>query len=68
MKSAKKCMVVMLTLSLLALTACSQSPVIVMNEAKTMKINEGEAAPWSGWLLTDGAMVELLECCEGRLD
>ena len=35
--------------------------VIVLNEARTVKLQEGEPAPWSGWLLTDGALTTLLE-------
>ena len=50
-----------LTLSLLGLTGCLQKPVIVLNEARTVKLQEGEPAPWSGWLLTDGALTTLLE-------
>ena len=50
-----------LTLSLLGLTGCLQKPVIVLNEARTVKLQEGQAAPWSGWLLTDGAMEVLLD-------
>lgn len=68
MRYAQKLMTAMLMLSLLALTACSQKSVIVLDKAKTVKIEQGEAAPWAGWLLTDGAVVELLECCDRSLE
>jgi hypothetical protein len=32
-----------------------------MNEAKTVKLEQGDEAPWSGWLLTDGALATLIE-------
>ena len=68
MKYEKKCTMAILTLLLLALTACSLNRVIVLDEARTIKIEQGEVAPWSGWLLTDEAVVELLECCGRSLD
>lgn len=64
----QRLIMVMLMLSLLALTACSPKPVIVLDKAKTVKIEQGEAAPWDGWLLTNGAMVELLECCDRKVN
>jgi len=53
--------VAILLLCLLLSTGCSQRPLIVVNEAKTLKLMQGESAPWDGWLLTDGALVTLLE-------
>jgi hypothetical protein len=48
-------------LFLLVLISCSQKPAIVLNEAKTVALEQGEKAPWDGWLLTDGALTTLLE-------
>lgn len=67
-KYAKTLIAATLMLCLLALTSCSPKPVIVLNEAKTVKIEQGEPAPWSGWMLTDGALVKLLECCEREVN
>lgn len=52
-----------LTLFLLTSIGCVKRPVIVLNESKTVKIETGQPAPWTGWLLSDGALAELLECC-----
>ena len=58
------CLLVMLMLSLLALTACSLYKTTVMPEARTIKLKTGEVAPYDGWLLTDGATAKLLEQAE----
>jgi len=56
----------MLMLLLLASIGCSSQSkaVIVMPEARTVKLKLGEPAPYPGWLLTDSAMAQLLEAAE----
>lgn len=48
-----------------ALTACSgPKQTVVLNEAKTAKLKQGEPAPFEGWLFTDSAAATLLEAAE----
>ena len=35
-----------------------------MPESRTVKLNQGELAPFDGWLLTNGAVTKLLEAAE----
>lgn len=63
-KAGKIFLIVMLMLLLSGLTGCSRKPVIVLDEAKTIHLNQGQPAPWDGWLLTDSAMATLLETVE----
>lgn len=54
-----------LMLLLLALTGCSgPRQTVVLPEARTVKINQGEPAPFTGWLMTDSAAAKLLEAAE----
>lgn len=47
------------------LIGCSVTrTTVVMPDAKTVKIEQGAPAPYSGWLLTDAAMATLLEMAE----
>jgi len=50
-------------LLLLALTSCAKPTTVVMAESQTVQINAGEVSPIDGWLLTDQALIELVECC-----
>lgn len=47
-----------------ALIGCAAPKTIVMPESKAVTIKAGEAAPYSGWLLTDSAVAKLLEAAE----
>jgi len=69
-KKSRKAGTILLTailmLLLLALTSCSwrSKETIVMPESRTVKLKQGEPAPYPGWLLTDSAMAQLLEAAE----
>ena len=67
-RGARIWLLAMLLLSSSALTGCLlRSPkVTVMPEARTAKLQAGQAAPFDGWLLTDSAAAKLFECCEGK--
>lgn len=55
----------MLMLLLLALTGCSgPRQTVVLSGSRTAKINQGEPAPFTGWLMTDSAAATLLEAAE----
>jgi hypothetical protein len=57
--------IMMLMLFLSGLTGCLlKQETIVLNEARTVKLEVGMQAPWDGWLLTDGALITLLESVE----
>jgi hypothetical protein len=32
-----------------------------------VQMRTGEPAPFDGWLLSPGALVDLMNCCEGKL-
>jgi hypothetical protein len=32
-----------------------------------VQMQTGETAPFDGWLLSPGALVDLMNCCEGTL-
>lgn len=57
----------LLTLLMLALTSCAKPTVVVMAESQTVQIEAGQVAPVDGWLLTDQALIELIECCADEL-
>jgi hypothetical protein len=57
-------LMVMLTLFSFALISCYEKIIIVMPEARAVKLQQGEPAPFPGWLLTDSAMASLLERAE----
>ena len=63
-RAGEICLKGMLMLLLLVSTACSGPKTTVLPEAKTAKIKQGEAAPFEGWILTDGAMAKILEAAE----
>lgn len=54
----------MLMLSSGALIGCAAQKTIVMPESKTVKIKQGDPAPFNGWLLTDSALAKVLEAAE----
>ena len=60
---------VMLIISLLILTACAKEPsVVYLNDSsRPVQMKTGEPAPFDGWLLSPGALVDLMNCCEGNL-
>lgn len=67
-RSARRWPAAMLMLSALSLTACAKpSPVVVLSESRTIQLEPGQAAPFGGWLLSDGALVDLMECCADQL-
>jgi len=61
-------LLVILLLSAAVLTSCVKKPVVVLGDSRTVKLQAGQPAPVDGWLLTDSAMAELLECCSDNLD
>jgi hypothetical protein len=61
-------LMVMLTLLLLALTSCAKPSPVVMAESQTVQIKTGQQSPVDGWLLTDQALIELIECCGESLE
>ncbi len=60
---------VTLIISLLILTACAKEPsVVYLNDSsRPLQMQSGETAPFDGWLLSPGALVDLMNCCEGTL-
>jgi hypothetical protein len=66
--SARLWLMAMLMLFLLTSIGCAKKPpVVVLNESKTVNLRQGEPAPFSGWLLSDGALVDLREGCSDAL-
>ena len=63
----KLLLMAMLMLSIHGLTGCVKQPVVVMAESQTVQIKAGEVSPIDGWLLTDQALIELVECCGDAL-
>lgn len=55
-------LIMMLILSALSWTSCA--PKVIKELSLVTKVAQGAPAPHSGWLLSDGAMTDLLECCE----
>jgi len=60
---------VMLIISLLTLTGCAKEPsaVYLNDSSRPVQMRTGEPAPFDGWLLSPGALVDLMNCCEGKL-
>lgn len=58
-----------LIISLLILTGCAKEPsVVYLNDSsRPVQMKTGEPAPFDGWLLSPGALVDLMNCCEGKL-
>lgn len=52
-----------LFISVAWLTGCGKT-LVIMGESKVVKMNQGQAVPFEGYLLTPAAMSDLLECCE----
>ena len=58
---------VILILLLSALTGCSMlkpQPVVVMPEARAVRLQQAQPAPMNGWLLSESALAKLLEAAE----
>lgn len=60
---------VTLIISLLTLTGCAKEPsaVYLNDSSRPVQMKTGEPAPFDGWLLSPGALVDLMNCCEGKL-
>jgi len=58
----------MLMLCLAGLTSCAPKTVYVRGDSETVQIKAGEPAPHDGWLLTNPAMIDLLECCGNQVE
>ena len=58
-----------LIISLLILTGCVKEPSVayVNDSSRPVQMKTGETAPFDGWLLSPGALVDLMNCCEGKL-
>jgi hypothetical protein len=56
----------MLLLSAPVLTSCAAKPPEIKylrGSSETIPLIAGECAPFDGWLLSDEALIDLLECC-----
>ncbi len=56
--------------SALALTSCAAKPpetIYLRGSSETIALEAEAPAPFAGWLLSDEALVDLLECCGDRL-
>ena len=62
-KAVNKLPLVMLLLSLIALTACSQQRVILQGQ-EVIRLQQNESAPWPGWLIQDETLARILEQAE----
>jgi hypothetical protein len=52
------------------LTSCAAKPpenIYLRGSSETIALEATEPAPFTGWLLSDEALVDLLECCGDRL-
>lgn len=63
---AKRLRIATRALCLAALTACAPNTVYVAGDSQTVRITAGQPAPRDGWLLSDSALEDLLQCCEGK--
>ena len=45
-------------------TGCAARVEYVRGTSETVRLRAGEPAPRDGWLVSDAALVDLLECCE----
>lgn len=52
-----------LVLFLLALTACA-GKTVVMPESRAVLVEQGQTAPFKGWLVSESALSKLLEAAE----
>lgn len=62
-KSATPWQLATLMLCLAVLTSCAPQPapaVYLLGSSRTVPLNAGDPAPFSGWLLTNEAMADLL--------
>lgn len=59
---------VMLTLCLLASTSCAKNTAYLQGGSQAVPVSAGQVAPHDGWLLSDAALADLLECCAARVD
>ena len=57
----------MLMLLVLSLIACVQKPVIIQESSLVVRILKGEPAPADGYLLSERALADLMECCEFKM-
>lgn len=62
----KRSLAGMLMLCLAASTGCAQRNVYVKGDSQPVPLKTGQVAPAAGWLLSDAALADLLECCEAR--
>lgn len=62
-KAVNKLPLVMLLLSLIALTACSQQRVILQGQ-EVIRLQQNESAPWPGWLIQEETLARILEQAE----
>lgn len=56
-------LLVMLPLFPVALTACSQTPVVLQGQ-QAVQLRQNESAPWPGWLIQDETLARILEAAE----
>ncbi len=59
-----------LMLSAPALTSCAARPpeiTYLRGTSETIPLRANECAPFDGWLLSDEALIDLLECCGDAL-
>lgn len=62
-KAVHKLPLVMLLLSLIGSTGCSQQRVILQGQ-QAVKLQQNESAPWPGWLIQDETLARILEQAE----
>lgn len=62
-KAVNKLPLVMLLLSLIGSTGCSQQRVILQGN-QAVKLQQNESAPWPGWLIQDETLARILEQAE----
>ena len=62
-KAVNKLPLVMLLLSLIVSTGCSHDRIILQGN-QPAKLQQGDSAPFSGWLLGDEALARILEQAE----
>lgn len=55
-----------LMLSAPLLTGCASKPLVIQESSLVVRIHKGEPAPTDGYLLSERALSDLMECCELR--
>lgn len=55
-----------LGLCLAGLIGCAPRNVYVRGDSQAVPLAAGQPAPHAGWLLSDAAVADLVECCEAR--